>query len=701
MKEVLSQYVLGTTIVRYFIETETKNVGMLLIPEGRASEAAVPGKDCRIEPLVQIKIQGDDYPGGFAHGHTMRNSKTAYGFQYEGQQVIERNDSKTIITVLKDDRGFIIEHHLVGYTGYAAFESFSVFQNGSSEPVCLEMLSSFAMGEITPFEPDDAPGALILHRLRSAWSAEGRLESRRVEDLELEPAWAPFGTRCERYGQIGSMPVRKFFPYAVIEDRKNNVSWGAQLACPSSWQIEVSRTDKALCISGGLADREFGHWLKKVGAGEFFMTPKAILAVSEGGVDAVSPLMADLASRYLQNHPPIENDLPVVFNEFCTTWGNPTEEYIKRAVDALKGRGITYFVIDCGWYKEDGKDWGNSMGDWRLCEALFPDGFEKTLDYIRSCGMIPGIWFEFEICGRQSDAFHLTEHLLKRDGYVITTGDRRFWDMTDPYVCEYLTEKVIRFLKKYRIGYLKIDYNDNIGIGCDGAESYGEGLRQRVLATQHFIRKIQKEIPDLVIENCSSGGHRLEPTMMQLTSMSSFSDAHECVEIPIIAANLHRVLLPRQSQIWAVLRKEDSERRLIYSLASTFLGRMCLSGDVFDLSKAQWDIVDGSIALYKKVTSTIRDGFSHRFGPTVKSYRHPEGWQAVIRVSKDKKQALAVVHTFAGTLPDTVSLKMSDLVGLHITDIFSETGMKTEKLDDCLKVSLTGNYQAMVICLSK
>lgn len=151
-------------------------------------------------------------------------------------------------------------------------------------------------------------------------------------------------------------------------------------------------------------------------------------------------------------------------------------------------------------------------------------------------------------------------------------------DLRKPEVIGYLTEKVIDFLKKYGFGYLKIDYNDTVGIGCDGAESLGEGLRQQVLASQEFIRKIQREIPDLVIENCASGGHRLEPSMLAITSMSSFSDAHECLEIPIIAANLHRAILPRQSQIWAVLRKTDSARRLYYSIVNTFLGRMCLSG---------------------------------------------------------------------------------------------------------------------------
>jgi len=695
-KELLSQFKLDMITVRYYIDIDTKNVGLVLIPTNMISDAVI-SKNSNLDSLIQIKIAGDDYANGFSHGLTMRNSESITNFKFEKQFMLENNNSKTVITVLRDERNFCIEHHLIWNFGYSAIESFSVFINLSSEETSIEMISSFSLGELTPFEQEDAPNTMVVHRLRSTWSAEGHLESLPIEDLQLEPSWSNYGVRCERFGQVGSMPVRKFFPFIVIEDIKNKVSWGAQIACPSSWQMEIYRRDNALCISGGIADREFGHWLKKIKPGEKFITPKAILSVSEGGVDEVAQNMTHLHSVYLVKNNCIEVGLPIAFNEFCTTWGNPSEENIRKIARNLKGKGIKYFVIDCGWYKEGKRNWDSSMGDWKLCEELFPEGLEKTLEIIRECGMIPGIWFEFEICGRESDAFYNSEHLLKRDNNVITTGNRRFWDMNDKFVINYLTEKVTKFIKKYDFGYLKIDYNDSIGIGCDGAESLGEGLRQNMLATQRFIQEIHKQVPDLVIENCSSGGHRLEPSMMALTNMSSFSDSHECLEIPIIAANLHRAILPSQSQIWAVLRKDDTERRFIYSIASTFLGRMCLSGDVCDLKREQWDIVDKGIVFYKKISSIIEHGVSSRFGSKIKSYRHPEGWQAILRKSIDKKQALVVVHTFGGVLPNSIQIKSPD--NLKIDTIFSEEGFNVSLTDGNIILNAAENFQSVAIYL--
>lgn len=263
----------------------------------------------------------------------------------------------------------------------------------------------------------------------------------------------------------------------------------------------------------------------------------------------------------------------------------------------MKGTGIRYIVIDDGWASRPPEALLQSNGDWLVDGQKFPDGLQPTCDLLREMGYIPGIWFEFEVINPGSEAWNETLHMLRRDGRPLQVGTRRFWDFSDPWVEEYLTKKVIGLLRENGIGYLKVDYNDNIGLGCDHPDSFGEGLRQHIEGVQRFFRKLREEIPDLVIENCSSGGHRLEPSMQGLTSMGSFSDAHEPVIIPIIARNLQRLILPRQSLIWAVLHAGDDEARLVFSLAAPFLGRMCLSGDIHDLSDEQMAILRQSLSL--------------------------------------------------------------------------------------------------------
>lgn len=671
--QILSERDLGDICVRYLIDPSTGQVGLQLHPAALSSSLAnrrifvfeTPGPDgwnppaITVDSLAQIKIANDPAPGAFASGHTMRQSASCLRFRFDKQDV-ETGDSVTrIITTLRSSDGLLLEHLLSWRYEDAALEVATRFTNGSASPVVLEMLSSFSLGGITPFASDDAPGRLIAHRFRSLWSAEACLETRSLEDLHLERSWSGAGAFSERFGQVGSMPVRKWFPFVAMEDIEAGVVWGARLAWAGSWQMEIFRQHDDVCLSGGLADREFGHWQKRLESGETLTAPPATVSCVQGSLDDLCDRLTAPQHRAADAHPAIEADLPIVFNEWCTTWGNPEQCKLTSIADKLQGSDVRFLVIDAGWFKTEGTTWYVSHGDWNPSTTLFPKGMDAAAEAIRQRGLIPGLWFEVETCGETSAAFSLVDHLLKKDGAPLTSNSRRFWDLNDPWVVDYLSEKVIGLLRRGGFGYLKVDYNETIGIGSDHPDSLGEGLRQQTLGTYRFFEKIRASLPDLVIENCASGGHRLEPSMLARSAMSSFSDAHETPEIPIIAANLHRLMLPRQSQIWAVLHASDSDHRLSYSLAATFLGRMCLSGEVTELSPGQWRLVEAAMRLYRQAAPTIKCGVSRLFGETGSSWRHPRGWQAVRRIASDGRSILLVVHTFSAA-PAQVSVPIPE-----------------------------------------
>ena len=692
MKILLGEYVLGDTCAQYWIEEQSEQVGLELLPLGWQTRKQQ--KQQNIDPLVELMCRGDDFPNGFANGHTLRGSATPARFRYAAQRKVEQDATTSILTTLQTTDGQELEHRLTYCAGATGVEIATTYRNGSSAAVTLDMLSSFCLGGITPFLAGDAPESLVVHRLRSKWSNEARLERLTVEALQLEPSWSGYGVASERFGQVGSMPVRKFFPFVALEDTVNHVLWGAQLACPSSWQMEIYRRDDGLCISGGIADADFGHWSKTLRAGESFTTPTAYLSVCVGDIDA---LCARLVSMQCQAFYKMEQPqrLPVVFNEFCTTWGNPSQQNIERILATLQGRDIDYFVIDSGWYADEDKGWEANMGDWEINERLFPDGLAAVVQSIREAGLKPGIWFEPEVCGRDAQGFQQTDHLLKRHGTPITTGNRRFWDLRDKWVTDYLQTRVIGLLKQYGFAYVKIDYNDSIGVGCDGAESLGEGLRQNQLAARALLASIRESVPGIVVENCSSGGHRLEPSFLGVCQLASFSDAHEVREIPIVAANLHRAMLPRQSLIWAVLRKEDLPKRLVWSLCATFLGVMCLSGDVYDLSPMQWSIVDQAILFYRSVAAIIEDGITVRHGTAISSYRHPTGWQAIERTAQNSGDKLIVVHVFDEAL---TQIELNLHAPYHIAGCFAQSDCQTSLQDGILRLCLADGACALHLC---
>ena len=182
---------------------------------------------------------------------------------------------------------------------------------------------------------------------------------------------------------------------------------------------------------------------------------------------------------------------------------------------------------------------------------------------------------------------------------------------------------------------------------------------------------------------------------MGVSRMASFSDAHECPEIPIIAANLHRLILPGQSQIWAVVRKEDSLRRINYSLVNTFLGVLCLSGDI-DLSPEQWQKVDEGIGFFKAVRHIIRDGVSRFHGAYSPAWRKPEGWQAVCRQCGD--ETLAVIHTFGGGYPQEIRVPVD---GQRILRVMCSENNPVRVEDGQLIIGLKADFEAIAVHLAK
>ena len=570
---------------------------------------------------TEMKLLGDEYAPGFSCGLSLGRSATIQGFslRQEGETQDRYENGKGLaLTLHKEKDG-------------DALRVWTQLENNGRETVTLEMLASFALKEVK---------ADAIYRLQSYWSGEGKLRRETLFDLFLEPSWSGHGVRAERFGNVGSMPVRKYFPFLALEDSETGRVTAIQLYGGASWQMEVSlRENELVTVTGGLADRELGHWTRKVAPGESFTTPQAVIAEGASLYEACAKLLAAQHPRIS----PVDDHMGILFNEYCTTWGNASLENVKKICDRLEGKGIQFFVIDCGWYGQ-GEDWPLSVGDWDVNPERFPGGLKLAADYIRSKGMIPGLWFEMETLGTKSRWYNDPTHLVKRDGVPLTVGGRRFWDMEDPWVVDYLTEKVIGQLKEGGFGYLKVDYNETMGMGCDGGDSLGDSLQRKVEASRRFYQKIREEIPGIVIENCSSGGHRLCPAFMELVSQASFSDAHETTSIPLIAANLHRAIRPEQSQIWSVLRAADSPERLTYSLAATLLGRMCLSGDVHHLSPEQWDIVDQGMAFYRQAADIIQHGVTVLHQSDPKSYNHPQGEQLVLRELGNR--GLAVYHRF-------------------------------------------------------
>lgn len=623
----------------YYIETAVEGhpkkttVGMAIYPKG----VEIDPKKLHCDALVQVAFTGDENLIDYTHGVTMRNhSSTLLKVDRQVQFM-----SGNLNTYLSDGAGNEYVHRLFYDIETGVFSVSVRYENRTKKQRTLEHLSSFSISGISSPSADFTTRGLTLHRMTSAWSRECRLRSEKFSQLGLDMSWARYGVKVEKWGEVGSMPNRGYYPFAAIEAPDGYVL-GVQMEAPFSWQMEVYQEKETCALSGGLADYDTGHWRKTICPGESFETHKAYITLQKTLLRACNALVKE-QDKHL-HVPESEEDMPVMFNEYCTTWGNPSPAKINRLIKTLKPLPIDYFVIDSGWYKPDDKGWCNAIGDWNESRKIFPNGIKAVARKIKEAGMRPGIWFEFEVTGRDSECFYREDVLLKRDSYPLTTKNRRFLDLRLPEVKRYLQEKLLLFLKENGFEYLKIDYNDNYGVGCDSLDgaALGEGGRQVAEESVLWLERIKEYVPDIVVENCSSGGSRIEPLRMSKVAMCSFSDAHECVEIPLVAANVSRVIPARQSQIWAVIRKDESDARTIYSLCAAMLGRICISGDVQLCTPEKMDLIARGLEFYHSVKDIVRYGEITAIDCDVEYYRAPKGRQVYI---KDfGKRRFVVIH---------------------------------------------------------
>lgn len=676
MSKLINKFEFGDVSVNYILNDKNQAV-MILLPADAEYDLFTEKNNEVYNTSSLVHLQLDCHNAGM-FSNSFKLSETLSKLKFKEQYTEDNENSVTVITTEEAAEGFGIKHRLCWHKGEKGFEVNTEFYNNTGKEQILEYITSASLDALSPLLRDEGSKKLVFHRFKAGWSMEGLHQANTLTEMGLERAWAT-SAESLRFGAVGTRPVREYHPYGALEDTENGIIWGMYLAHNASWLMEMSRIINGTSLSIGLADSITGSWSKKIADGESFVTPTAMISVARGGIAELSNRLLDMRHRAIDAYG--EEGLPIVYNEFVTTWGNPTEKALLEMADILSAGKTKYMVIDAGWFLPKADNGDFATGDWTVDERAFPNGMKAYTDKIRAKGMIPGIWMEFECAESPAKSFgsEFDDLKLKKNGRVIVgeviNGRREnFFDFRNPKTIEYLDEKVIGFLKDNGFGYIKVDYNTSPGAVVDGEESGGENLRQHMENVRNFFIKMKKEIPDLIIENCASGGCRLEPSMMDISAMSSASDTHEGYEGAVVAANLHYLTPPRQNQIWCTLKPEYSAERFSHIISQGFLGRMCWSGLIADLSKEQLAEMRKAEDFYEKVSPIIKRGNSYIYRTDICSFHSPTGSQAVIRYSEDGSQALVVAHSFEQAKELSAELKNN----YAITDSLYENNASIE-----------------------
>jgi alpha-galactosidase len=491
--------------------------------------------------------------------------------------------------------------------GLPVVRRYSRIINDGSSPVGIEFLSSAMLHGLA--DPQNFDRELRIHLALNSWMAEGQWQTLRPSEMGFVENERTSRSEAQA-GSIGSWSTNRYLPMAMAENTRLGLTWFWQIEHNGSWYWEISNVsardnyaDDVYAYLGGPDDLHSAAW-KRLKPGETYETvPVAIGCVRGGFSDAVEAL-----TRYRRaacEKPRINNSrCVVIFNDYMNClWGDPTEDKELPLIAAAAEAGCEYFVIDAGWYADLHEDWSPTIGAWQPSPARWPRGLKFVLDEIRQAGMIPGLWLEPEVAGANSLLAHKPDDwFLARHGKRVLKNSRYLLDFRNPEVLAYLNLVIARLVNDYGVGYIKMDYNVDSLQGTElNAESFGQGLLEHNRAHLAWLEGVLNRYPDLTIENCGSGGGRMDYAMLSRLHIQSMTDQEDYLKLPGILVGASAAVLPEQLGIWSYPLANGDADQASFNMVTAMMCRIHQSGRLDILSVQAGSEVKEGIRLYKEV----------------------------------------------------------------------------------------------------
>ncbi|MFF8870507.1 glycoside hydrolase family 36 protein [Streptomyces massasporeus] len=491
-------------------------------------------------------------------------------------------------------------------TGLPVLRSRVRLRNDGRAPLVVQSVSSLLLGGLP------APDALDVHRARNDWLAECRWYAEplraSVADIHTDVHEHDSRAALALTGR-GSWPTDGHLAMGALTERDGGRAWAWQVESPAGWRWDLGeRAHGTYLALNGPTDAEH-QWRIRLAPGEEFTTVPGALAL---GPDLDTALGALTSYRRAVRRPhPDHTALPVVFNDYMNTlMGDPTTAKLLPLIDAAADAGAEYFCIDSGWYDDDTQGWWDSVGAWQPSPSRFPDGgLQAVLDRIRERGMVPGLWLEPEVVGVRSPvAAELPpEAFFQRDGVRLTEQGRHQLDLRHPAARAHLDKTVDRIAGDWGVGYLKLDYNIVVdpGTQAPGDLAPGAGLLGHAEAYLDWLSGVLDRHPGLVVENCASGGMRMDGATLAVAQLQSTSDQQDPLSYPPIAAAAPTVVPPEQGAVWAYPQPEYDDDLITWTLGGALLGRIHLSGHLDRMSDHQRALVRDAVDVYKSMRGDL------------------------------------------------------------------------------------------------
>ena len=300
------------------------------------------------------------------------------------------------------------------------------------------------------------------------------------------------------------------FPFFELDDGRGAIGFG--IGWTGQWYRELTPTKHGVRVRIGLADAKF--YLKP---GETVTLPSVLIVAGKDAADARRNLRETLRTHFSPKALLGEKfSMPVsiqcfdrYFQKLDGSDGSmhwASEEGQLAMVDAAKKiGGIDTLWLDAAWFAEG---FPNGVGNYRFAEG-FPNGLKKVSDYAHENGMRFVLWVEPERIYKGSDLFPQTDKLLsKRED-----PNMRLYHLGDEAAYQWLEKTLLDLIADNGVDIYRQDFNtEPLPYWRENDEPDRHGICEirHVNNLYRLWDALLEKNPGLMIDNCSSGGRRLD-----------------------------------------------------------------------------------------------------------------------------------------------------------------------------------------------
>ena len=290
---------------------------------------------------------------------------------------------------------------------------------------------------------------------------------------------------------------------------------GAALCWSGNFELRINTTDKNFHHFYAGIDPQATEYILE--PKQVFVTPHLALTYSDKGMGGVSRNFHRWARTCGMLHRGM-NVGDILLNSWEGLYFDISEERMVQMIDDIAMLGGELFVMDDGWFgdKYQRNNDSSTLGDWVVDKKKLPGGLKALVGDAAKKGIKFGIWIEPEAVNTKSELFEKhPEWALQTKGRELKLGrggTQLVLDMTNPQVQDFAFKIVDDLLTHYpEIAYIKWDANASIQ--NVGSLSLPMAKQTNLYVDYHLglmkvLKRIREKYPDVVIQNCASGGGR-------------------------------------------------------------------------------------------------------------------------------------------------------------------------------------------------